>query len=268
MTDTQTPESPEVAVETEQAVAPAPVELPWAEVVPEHFKMLRLVPLPVDRATGSRPLRFVQFGRAERHNRDYSLLRMDIRLPAQKVRKDQNHLDVWVNHHTHTVSFGPESGLSMEPLNRGLGRFLMAQGAIWAQRKWAHYRVEGAALANKDALSEDTRLRRDHVLKAQGFTVSYADAQHLKGSYGDVQAGELTALWNGDKVQVVEILDAANMLQLAEQNLQEQEVKMRQQEERIGKFKREDTGLRFTISCLVAFAVFQAGLLIWIATHR
>jgi hypothetical protein len=26
--------------------------------------------------------------------------------------------------------------------------------------------------------------------------------------------------------------------------------------------------LRFTITCLVAFAVFQAGLLIWIATHR
>ncbi|MGV2837332.1 hypothetical protein ACNPOQ_26715, partial [Pseudomonas shirazensis] len=28
-----------------------------------------------------------------------------------------------------------------------------------------------------------------------------------------------------------------------------------------------DGGLRFTITCLVAFAVFQAGLLIWIATR-
>ncbi len=268
MTETQTPGSPEVAVETEQALAPEPVEKPWADVVPEHFKMLRLVPLPVDRATGSRPLRFVQYGRAERHNRDYSLLRMDIRLPSQKVRKDQNHLEVWVDHHARTVTFGPESGLSMEPLNRGLGRFLIAQAVIWAQRKWAHYRLEGGTLGNKDALSEDTRLRRDHVLKAQGLTVSYTDAQHLKGSYADVQVGELIALWNGDKVQVVEILDTANMLQLAEQNLQEQEVKMRQQEERISKFKREDSGLRFTITCLVAFAVFQAGLLIWIATHR
>ncbi|MEK1839763.1 MAG: hypothetical protein AAAB23_31035, partial [Pseudomonas sp.] len=36
----------------------------------------------------------------------------------------------------------------------------------------------------------------------------------------------------------------------------------------VSKYKREDTGLRFTIICLVAFAVFQAGLLIWIATHR
>jgi len=266
MTETQTPESPEVAIEPEQA--PAPVELPWADVVPEHFKMLRLVPLTVDRATGARPLRFVQFGRAERHGKDYSLLRMDIQLPAQKVRKDQNRLEVWANHQTRTLTFGPESGLQMEPLNRGLGRFLMAQGVIWAQRKWAHYRVEGAALASKDGLNEDTRLRRDHVLKSQGFTVTYTDAQHLKGSYADVQVGELIATWNGDKVQVVEILDAANMLVLAEQNLQEQEVKLRQQEERVGKLKREDSGLRFTISCLVAFAVFQAGLLIWIATHR
>lgn len=266
MTDTQTPESPEVAIEPEQA--PAPVELPWADVLPEHFKMLRLVPLPVDRATGARPLRFVQFGRAERHSKDYSLLRMDIQLPGQKVRKDQNRLEVWANHQARTVSFGPESGLFMEPLNRGLGRFLIAQGVIWAQRKWAHYRVEGAALASKDALNEDTRLRRDHVLKSHGLTVSYADAQHLKASYEGVQVGELIATWNGDKVQVVEILDAANMLQLAEQNLQELEVKLRQQEERVSKFKREDSGLRFTITCLVAFAVFQAGLLIWIATHR
>ncbi len=266
MTDTQTPESPQVAVEPEQA--PAAVELPWADVAPEHFKMLRLVPLPVDRATGARPLRFVQFGRAERHSKDYSLLRMDIQLPAQKVRKDQNRLEIWANHQTRTVSFGPDSGLIMEPLNRGLGRFLMAQGVIWAQRKWAHYRVEGAALASKDGLNEDTRLRRDHVLKSQGFTVSYTDVQHLKGSYADVQVGELIATWNAEKIQVVEILDAANMLQLAEQNLQEQEVKLRQQEERVSKFKREDSGLRFTITCLVAFAVFQAGLLIWIATHR
>lgn len=36
----------------------------------------------------------------------------------------------------------------------------------------------------------------------------------------------------------------------------------------MNKYKREDSGLRFTITCLVAFAVFQAGLLIWIATQR
>ncbi len=139
---------------------------------------------------------------------------------------------------------------------------------IWAQKKWSHYRIDGAALQNKDALNEDTRLRRDHFLRVQGFDVVYADPQHLKGSYKDMQVGEMLSQWNTEKVQFVEILEASQMLQQAEQNLQEQEVKLRQQEERVSKFKREDSGLRFTITCLVAFAVFQAGLLIWIATHR
>jgi hypothetical protein len=265
-TPTPDPESPDATVDP--APAPPAVELPWADVTPEHFQMLRLAPQTVDRATGARHLRFVQFGRAERHNAHYSLLRMDIQLPGQKVRKEQNHLDVWVDHQTHIVHFAPENGLQMEPVNRGLGRFLIAQAAIWAQRKWSHYLIEGAPLATKDGLNEDTRLRRDHVLKTHCFEVVYTDAQHMKGSYQDLRVSEVIATWNGDKIQPVDILDAANMLQLADQNLQEQEARLRQQEELVSKFKREDGGLRFTISCLVAFAVFQAGLLIWIATHR
>ena len=264
MTDAQTQDSPEVAAEP-----PAPeVVKPWADVTPEQFHMLRLAPLPTDRSTGGRPLRFCQYGRAERHSKEHSLLRLVVQLPGQRVRKEQNHMDIWVDHQTHQVHIEPTAGLQMEPLNRGLGRFLIAQGILWAQKKWSHYRFEGMALPSKDGLNEDTRLRRDHVLRSHGLIVQYADAQHLKASFEHVQVGELTGIWNKEKVQVVEILDAASMLQQAEQNLQEQEVKLREQEERVSQFKREDIGLRFTITCLVAFAVFQAGLLIWIATHR
>ncbi|AIL60644.1 hypothetical protein [Pseudomonas alkylphenolica] len=258
--------APQDAPETPEAV-PEPAPLPWAEVTAEHFQMLRLAPLPTDRNSGARPLRFVQYGYAERHNKDISLLRMSIQLPGQKVRKEQNHLDIWVDHQQKHVRIGPDSGLQIEPLNRGLGRFLLAQAVSWAQRKWSHYRVEGAALANKDALNEDTRLRRDHLLHSHGLEVEYADAQHLKGRYVDAQVGELKGGWNADKVQRVEILDAAQMLQQAEQNLQEKEAQLRERDERVSKYRREDSGLRFTITCLVAFAVFQAGLLIWIATH-
>jgi len=266
MTDSQaTDTSPPSPAAAETAAVP---EKPWAEVTPEQFKMLRLTPLPVDRATGARPLRFVQFGRAERHGPELSLLRLDIQLPGQKVRKEQNHLDVWVNHKTRQVTLGAEQGLQMEPLNRGLGRFLMAQATLWAQRKWSHYRLEGAALSNKEALHKDALDRRDHALRTQGLDVEYADAQKLKGQYKEVQVSQLLATWNGEKVQVVEILEASEMLQMAERNLQELDVKLRQQEEKISRYKREDSGLRFTIACLIAFAVFQAGLLIWIATHR
>ncbi|MGV8769842.1 hypothetical protein ACV35W_35175, partial [Pseudomonas aeruginosa] len=49
--------------------------------------------------------------------------------------------------------------------------------------------------------------------------------------------------------------------------LQGQDAEIRQLEQRINHYRRDDTSLRFTIACLTAFAVFQAGLLIWIATH-
>lgn len=265
MTDTTTmTETAEEAAKTEAA---QPL-LPWDDVQPEQFQMLRLSPLPTDRATGGRPLRFVQFGRAERHSKELSLLRINVQLPGQRVRKEQNNLDIWVDHQKHTVRFGPKSGLQIEPWNRGIGRFLIAHAVHWAQKKWSSYKIESVALASKDGLNEDTRLRRDHFLRTLGFEVVYADAQHMKGSIKDVHVGNLHSTWNNDKVQIIEILEASQMLEKAEQNLAEQEVTIRKHEDRVNKYKREDSGLRFTIACLVTFAVFQAGLLIWIATHR
>lgn len=240
----------------------------WEDVQPEHFSMLRLSPLPTDRATGGRPLRFVEFGRAERNNKEFSLLRMSYHLPGQKTRKEQNNLDIWVDHANRAVRIGPESGLQIEPWNRGLGRFMLAQGIHWAQKRWSEYHIEGIALANKDALNEDTRMRRDHFLKTQGLEVVYADAQHLKGAVKGAKVGNLNNTWNTDKVQIVEIIEAAQMLQHAEQKIQEQEVTIKKTEDKVNKYRRDDSGLRFTIACLVTFAVFQAGLLIWIATHR
>lgn len=127
MTDTQN--STDTAPEQD---APEAVERPWADVHTEHHKMLRLAPQQTDRVTGGRPLRFVEFGYAERNNKGQSLLRMVIQLPGQRVRKEQNRLDVWVDHETKRVSFGPQSSVQIEPLNRGLGRFLLAQAISWA----------------------------------------------------------------------------------------------------------------------------------------
>ena len=153
-------------------------------------------------------------------------------------------------------------------MNRGIGRFLMAQAIEWVQKKWARYHFDSMALPTRDALNEDSRLRRDHCLRTQGFDVIYEDVLQRQARIEKVLAGELYNTWNSEKIQFVEILEAAQMLQQAEQNLQAQELKLREKEERISKYQREDTGLRFTITCLVAFAVFQAALLIWIATHR
>ncbi|MGE8306350.1 MULTISPECIES: hypothetical protein [Pseudomonas] len=241
--------------------------LPWADLAAEHFQLLRLAPLPTDRATGARPLRFVQFGYAERHDKAHSLLRMEIQLPGQKVRKEQNHLDIRVDHAERLVRIGSDQGLQLEPLNRGIGRFMLAQAVQWLQRRWSHYRVEGMALPSKDALSEDSRLRRDQCLRGVGIEVEYEDPQHLKGRTVETTVGQLKGAWSSERLQRVEILDAANLLQQADQQLQEMESQLRERDERVAKYRREDGGLRFTITCLVAFAMFQAGLLIWIATR-
>jgi hypothetical protein len=66
---------------------------------------------------------------------------------------------------------------------------------------------------------------------------------------------------------MVDLLDAAAMLQQADQSLREQDAKLRKLDSRIELFRREDSSLRFTIACLVAFCMFQAGLLIWMATR-
>ncbi|MDO9624576.1 MAG: hypothetical protein Q7J46_11385 [Pseudomonas sp.] len=263
MTDTNTPETaPET---TAQAQATREKTHAWADLAPEHFRLLRLSPLPVDRDTGARPLRFVQLGRVERHSKGQSLLRLTLDLPGVRLRKEVNLLEVWIDHRSKEMRLGPEKGLLVEPANRGLGRFLLAQGIAWAQQHCAHYLVEGAALPAKDALNEGARLRRDHCLQTQGFIVEYLDPLQLKARYSAARVSSLSSDWRSEKVQVVDLLDAAAMLQQADQALREQDTKLRKLESRLELFRREDGSLRFTIACLVAFCLFQTGLLIWMA---
>ncbi|MFV3404996.1 hypothetical protein ACNFIC_13660 [Pseudomonas sp. NY15463] len=255
------------AAEATEEQAPESAPQPWADLATEHFQLLRLAPLPTDRNSGARPLRFVRFGYAERHDKEHSLLRLEIHLPGQKVRKEQNRLDIRVDHAQQRVSIGADAGMQIEPLNRGLGRYLLAQAVQWLQQRCAHYHIEGMNLPNKDALNEDTRLRRDHVLHSVGLEVEYLEGQLLKGRVKDTSVSKLKGGWNTEKVQRVDMLEAAGMLQQAEQNLLEKEAQLRERDERVAKYRREDGGLRFTITCLVAFALFQTGLLIWMATR-
>ena len=178
MTDTPSPQAEAPADAPDLPLTAAPHA--WLELPPEQFRLLRLAPLPADRHTGPRPLRFVQLGRVARHSKEQSLLRLTVQLPGQQLRKEQNVLEIWLDHRLKEARFGPDQGLQVEPGNRGLGRFLLAQGIAWARQQCAHYTVEGGALAGKDALGEDARLRRDHCLQTLGFDVEYHDPLQLK----------------------------------------------------------------------------------------
>ncbi len=249
-----------------QAPATAQAD-PWATLAPDRFRLLRLAPLPTDRDTGPRPLRFVELAQVERHTPQRSLLKLFVRLPGQVLSKKHNVLEIWADHRAKELRFGPDTGLHIEPANRGLGRFLLAQGSLWAQKRWAHYLVEGGALPAKDITGEEMRLRRDHCLLSQGFDVLYPEPQQLNATYGAPRVSTLRPDWNPEKVQIIELKDAAAMLEQADRNLLEQENSIRDIQDRLSRLRREDGTLRFTIACLVAFALFQAGLLIWIATR-
>lgn len=260
MTDTNTQQPAEPTAE-------APQVHPWHDLPAEQFRLLRLAPLPTDRSTGARPLRFVQLGRVERNSEELSLLRLNVELPGQRLHHGHNQLEIWADHRTRQVRLGTSHSLHIEPLNRGIGRFLLAQGIQWARQRWGSYTLEGGPLAAKDVHNEEARLLRDHFLHAQGFKVEYQDLAQMKASYAAGRISELSPEWNREKLQVLELLDVAAMLQQADQNLHEQEVKIGKLERRLDRLKREDSSLRFTIACLVALALFQAGLLIWIATR-
>jgi len=72
--------------------------------------------------------------------------------------------------------------------------------------------------------------------------------------------------WHTEKVQLVDPLEAAGMLEQADALLRRQEIQLRERDASIAGLSREDSTLRFSIACLVVFCTFQAGLLIWIAS--
>lgn len=111
------------------------------------------------------------------------------------------------------------------------------------------------------------RIRRDHCLLSQGFDVLYPEPQQLKATYGAPRVSSLRPDWNTEKVQIIDLQNAAAMLEQADRNLLELETRNSDIQERLNRFRREDGTLRFTIACLIAFALFQAGLLIWITTR-
>lgn len=235
----------------------------WAELPPRQWQLLRLSPLATERSTGPRPLRFAELARLERHSPILSMLRLTIQLPAQLLHKEQNVLEVWLDHQQRTLQFGPETGLLIEPNNRGLARFLLAQGILWAQQRCGHYRVIGADFAAKDSFDEQQRSRRDHILEALGFTITYSDKLQIKGGFGANLASDLIGEWNRDKVQTIALLDAGKILQQADQTLAEQAIKLRQKEELLAAYKRDEGALRFTISALMLLCLFLTALTLW-----
>lgn len=232
--------------------APAEGEHPWAELPLEQPTLLRLAPLPGVAGLGQRPLRLVELVQAERHDPRHSLLRLVVRIPGSLALAGHNTLEVWLDHDTRLLRFGPASGLHLDLPGRGLGRFLFARGIAWARQRWPHYRLHPQALPPSSASGIGLVLH-DALLQTQGLDVVGATLDGLNPD------------WNPDKVQILPLPEAALMLEQANRQLLEQDGQLVQFRQRLARQQQEEGVLRFGLFCLVGFALFQAGLLIWMA---
>lgn len=239
----------------------------WSSLAAERHQLIRLAPLPADRETGLRPLLFGTFGRVSRHSDSQSMLKLTVELTNQKATKGFNQLEVWVDHERKEIRFLPEEGFRTEPANRGLGRFMIAMAARWAKQKCAHYTVQNTPLLSKFVPNDNARLRRDYALQAQGFTVSYEDGVQMRANCSAPRVSQIHTDWNNEKIRIIETPETADILQTADKNMREQEVQLKKLAEQVEFLRRDDNSLRFTITMLVVFAVFQAALLIWMATR-
>lgn len=239
----------------------------WAGLPYESTQILRLAPLVAERETGLRPLLFACLNRISRHSKEFSMLRLSITLPEKKNSKANNCLELWVDHREKTIHVLPEHGLVTDPGNRGLGRLLLAQAIDWCSPKWHDYSLPTVGLKSGQAPNELARLRRDHALQAQGFTVTYNDGVQMSASCTAIRLEQLGRDWNREKVRVMDHLEAAHLLYSSDQNLRAQTTQIKKLDEKISLLQRDDNTLRFTIFTLTFFAIFQAGLLIWMATR-
>lgn len=239
----------------------------WAALPYDSVQILRLAPLAAERETGLRPLLFGCLSRISRHSKELSMLRLSVSLPEQKNNKTTNYLEIWVDHQEKEIRILPEHGLVTEPGNRGLGRLLLAQAASWLNPKWHGYSLPSIDLKTKLVPNDLARLRRDHALQAQGLTVTYNDGVQMSARCAVMSLEQLGKEWNREKIRVMDHLEAAHLLHSSDQNLKAQTSQLNKLTERVELLKRDDNTLRFTIFTLVFFAIFQAGLLIWMATR-
>ncbi len=265
---TPPPASGQQQQEPQPALSPLQLrQQEWSRLPVGQQQLLRLAALPADRTTGLRPLLFVSLEKTSKHSKEVSLLRLDVKVPGSQPEKGVNQLELWVDHLNKEITFSPDHGVVVSLPNRGLGRFLLATAIGWCSPAWASYRLQPIDLKSQLVSDDAARLRRDHALQAQGFTLTYVDAVQMSAVCNATRLEQLHGDWNREKIRAMDNLEVAQLLHSSDMNLKAQTSQINQLLGRIELLKRDDNTLRFTILTLIFFAIFQAGLLIWMATR-
>ena len=104
---------------------------------------------------------------------------MAIQLLGQRVRCEQNHLDIWVDHTTH---------------------------------RWASYRVDSVELANKDDLRKPHACVRTASCVSRSLMWRMPMSRILKATCSRATSAMCWTAGTLSKLQFVEIVEAAQML--------------------------------------------------------
>ncbi|WP_339842876.1 hypothetical protein [uncultured Halopseudomonas sp.] len=192
------------------------------------------------------------------------VLRLQIQLEGEPLAEGANHMEVLVDHRNQRVRFAPVSGLRMQPAQRGMGGFLLAQLIQWCQHRYGEYAVAPIQLQDASTAGEEVMQVRGKLLSRAGFEVSEPEDPTAVGHARAAKVEELISQWNSERIGMVHVAELLGQLREQEALNLKQTAQTAQLQRTIDLYKSNDTGQRFAIGCLIAFAVFQALMLLWI----
>jgi hypothetical protein len=192
------------------------------------------------------------------------IYRLQVQLEEEPLVEGSNHLDVLIDHRNRRVRFSPVSTLRIQPAQRGIGGFLLAQLIEWCQRRYDDYAVTPILLQTDESVSDEGRHIRDKMLTRAGFELSPPQETTAAGHARAGRVDDLISQWNTECVGVLHVTGLLKQLREQELVKNKQSAQMAQLQRTIDQYRSNDTGQRFAIGCLIVFAVFQALMLLWI----
>lgn len=243
--------------------APRPARDPFARMPVSDLYWIQLKPIYKGRqvAQPERLARVTVFHDQAAH---LEVHRLKVQLDGEPPVEGANHMEVLVDHKQRRVRFAPVDALRMQPAQRGLGGFLLAQLIAWCQGRYGEYSVSPILLKHDSAEGDEASQVRHRMLARAGFDISEPTPETPTGHARAARVDELLSQWNSERVSVLQVTELLRQLRDQETVGSKQSVQLTQLQRTIDQYRSNDTGQRFAIGCLIVFAVFQAVILLWV----
>jgi len=244
-------------------VATRPVRDPFARMRVSNLYWIQLKAVYKGRQV-AQPERLARVTVFQDRAAHLEVCRLQVQLEGEALVDGANHMEVLVDHQERRVRFAPINGLRMQPAQRGIGGFLLAQLIEWCQRNHAEYSVTPILLKGDDAESDEARQIRNKLLARAGFDITESGAESTTGHARAAGVDALLSQWNPERISVLQVADLLKQLRDQESINHKQSIQLTQLQRAIDQYQNNDTGQRFAIGCLIVFAIFQALMLLWV----